>query len=287
MLFSRKSTALKGAERVLEVRDKILKAIANEEKALESLVLERWQAEIALSATEAADALQESADVPGARKRLTEACSAVDRQGAKLAGLRLRLAQQASELSAQRDGVKKVIPEHMESLKNDFEREWYKAVSTFSALLGKRQAIETLSGSKMNLPEPKPVLQATPIDCLSDDVLAPSHVVGKLEAALADLMYWRRQADLRELELLPPGMRKALDPNKVYRLTIPVDNLEAGAFVVESSFVPGMLARVVARGEAIPADAQNWNESLLTAQRATTQFVQEERAAAEKKHEPA
>ena len=208
---------------------------------------------------------------------MSEACAAVERQSSKLAALRLHLAQLSGELSTERDRLKKIIPAHMEALKADFEREWQKVVSAFSVLLAGRREIEALSGSKMDLPEPFP----TSSTGLSDDAIAPSQMVEKLEAAIAELAHWRNQSDVSEMDMLPAGMRKPFYPNRVHLLTCPFGNLKAGDVAVEGFFPPGVLARLVARGDAIPADTQDWNDSLMPAQRAVKQFSEEGRLAAE------
>lgn len=268
-------TVLKSVENTLKSRQKILGAIATEEAELQALIPARRAAEVALSDAETAGALGEQSDVSGARRRLDDAMRAIERQAARLAGLRSRLAQQAGEFKTRRDTIKAELHEYAAELRTDFAGEWVKGIAAYGALLGRRQAIESMAG-KMDLSEPSAVAAD-----LSAGELAPYKAVEHLEAAVEQIAGWRRAADWPEIDAHTPGVCQRYDPSKIYVLTRDFDSVTAGMLVIDVSFVPGTLAHLVNLGDAVPADSQQWKDSLLPARDAEAQIVADGRRARE------
>jgi len=253
-----KMAALRGADRVLESCAKINATIKTELNILQALIRERLSVEHAVIDAETAAALGESADTAGARGRSEQVLRSIDRQVGILAGLRSRLAAMAGEMERERQAVSAALPEHIERVKSDFASKWTRGVATYSALLGERQALETLVG-KLELAEPK----ATATE-LVPSISAPWQALDQLVAALGEVAAWSRSALWPEVDAMGPRSGSPFDPAKVYVLTQPLNGLGAGEPVIEASFEPGALAHFVAIGYAVPAGLSDWKSLLET-----------------------
>lgn len=270
-----KAAALRGAVRVLELRAKVLAAIEAELKKLQSLIQDRRQVERAVIAAETAAALGESADPAAAHKQAEQVAKSLDKQAGILSGLRTRIAAMAGDLETERRAVSAALPEYEERVKSEFSNKWARGVATFSALLGERQALESLIGRRMELPEPQPAAVELP------EMGAPWNALEQLTAALEQISGWSRAAAWPEMDSMLPGGSRPFDPTKVYVLTRPQNGIGAGEAVVEASFEPGTLAHLVNIGYAVAADADEWQSALnagsMAAQRARVEAEGESR----------
>jgi hypothetical protein len=272
-----KLKALFGAEAALRARDKVLKALQAEELKLRELVIRRVESERALVSAETAEALGEAADPSGARRVLSEALAAIERQKLVLGGLRARLVSQTTEIEGQRLAVKAAIPEHVERVRADLVDEWAKGAAAFAALLGKRQAIEALIGQLTELPAPRPAAVDLPAD-----VAAPWQMLERLGAAIDEVTAWGQMAIWPDVDALRPGGLRPYDPSAVYVLSRAYGERCSGEFIVEASLAPGMLFHLVQIGDAVSMGASEWATALEAGRQASLTAKQEEAASAER-----
>lgn len=271
MLFS-KYKRLAGAASAIDARNKLARAIETERTKLLKLIPERFAAETALRDAETALALGEAADLDAAHQRVNETLAAIERQSTILAGLRHRLAGMAGEIESQYRGVKGMLPDHMERIRADFSAEWSKGVAAFSALLGKRKALEALVG-RLQLSDPSPVAYELPAD-----VTAPWKAAEELAAALEEIAAFGRAAVLPALDAMSASQHPPYIPGAVYRITHPASGLEPGTLVTDAVFAPGMLPHLSNIGYAVAATSQEWQNTTEAAERAARSISSEAQA---------
>ena len=251
----KKLKALSGAERALESRGRISKAIAAEEVRLLKLITERVEADHAAIKAETGATLGEESDVSGARKRVDSVMLAISRQAAVLGGLRARMAGQAAELEGEVRAITAALPEHISGLKSDFESTWRRGAAAFGKLLGERRAIEELTG-KMELPNPEPV--AVELEAAGE----PWQAIEALKAGLTEITGWSSAATWPVVDAMTPGGVRPFDAMGVYVLMRDCDHLKAGTLVMQSVLVPGFLQHLVNIQYAELLTDQQWRSGL-------------------------
>lgn len=255
-MIMKKLKALLGAESTLDGRERVLEALRSEARRLSEIVLERVEAERALTEAETAAAVGEQVDAITARRKVDEARGAVDRQCSKLVGLRSRLAAQAPELGAQHQAIKQALPAHVEAIKSSFLDEWAAAARVWGELLGKRVAIEGLVG-KLTLSAPQAISYEVP-----DSMAGPWRTLQIIDSALEEIGGWSRAASWPEVDAMMGESHRSYRPDVVYVITNAAAGAEVGAFVVDGSFVPGTLEHLVNIGYAAPLASLDWRNSL-------------------------
>jgi hypothetical protein len=273
-MFSKLSRmlALKKADSALEKRQKVVEAIERETGRLLKLIERRVEADRNVIINETAESLGEVADVEGARREAAGVMTDIEKQGRLLAGLRSRMAGMAGELESAVREVQRELPQHIQSLRDDFAREWEKARVTFSGLQSKRAALEKLVG-RMDLAEP--VVEA--IELTASE--APWKALSELRAALDQVAGWSRAAMMPAVDA-QAGPIEPYSTAQVYVLTRDCDNLAAGTMVMDSVLPPGMLNHLVQIGYANPLSSVQWDAVLQPGAEASRKLAIEARDSA-------
>ncbi len=263
-----------GVDRVVDARNKITAAIEAAKEKLLAAIPERFAAEVALRDAEASNALGEPVDIEAARRRVTATAAAIEQRSTVLSGLRYRLAALAGETEVQYQAVKAALPDHAERVKSDFAAEWAKGAAAWSALLGRRAAVEALLGSALTLPEPQPSACELPAE-----VSAPWKACEELSAGLSEIAGLGNWADMLAVDRMIPRGHRPYDRTAIYSITGPAAGLEPGTLVVDGVFPVGMLEHLHNLGDAELATLQAWQGGLEAGQRAA------QRISAEKQRE--
>jgi hypothetical protein len=269
-IFS-KFKKLSGADRVIDARNKIASAIETEKAKLLAEVAERFAAVVALRDALAANALNESVDLDGASGRVTKALESVGRRSVILAGLRHRLSSQAGEFESQYRAIKAMLPDHVQRLRAEFAGEWAKSAAAFSAVLGKRKAIEALVG-RLELPDPSPLACELPAD-----THAPWRAAEELSGALEEIAGFNRVAIFPEVDAMG-GCGRTFDSTQVYVVKNSASGVSPGTLVVDAYFPPGMLAHLLNIGYVELAELQAWQGGLATGSQAAAAISSEAQA---------
>jgi hypothetical protein len=265
-IFGTKKGVLAEASKVLAARGKLLSAIQAEVDKLGDLLKRRVAAERQLTVAETAAALGEQSDVTATQQNVDEILAAIAKQGARLVGLRSALAKQAGELTAARDGIAAALPEHVEAIRSEFEKEWAAGVAVFSALQGRRQALETRVG-RLNLAGPTSTAAT-----LQEEVEGPFTTKAAIETAISDVAG------------MDTFVRSAPDPNAapfdaaaVYRVVSPYSGFAVGSLVMEYSGNPGHIKHLAGIGYVARINDAELSESLNDARQANLRFAAEQR----------
>jgi hypothetical protein len=259
------------AEAALSTYRKIEQAIEQGVKDLEPLIQRRQEAERSLRDAEIAAATGEGAELPKAQKAVEAALKAIDAQASRLRGLRGRLSARAPELIAAHGALKAELPSYAEAVKEEFAREWEKAVQAFSVALSRRAAIEKLIGESLPLPAPA----AGPCDL--GDLGKPHAVLGDLRAGIESIASMGRAWPV--VAPVPGTPITPFDPQGIYILRHPASGLPEGTLVVDCSFPEGQLAHLVSAGWAVPAVDPEVQQGLWAARQAARVLKQEEEEA--------
>ena len=262
-MLSKLKTALGGAEGILAERDKITAAIERERAKLTELIGDRENAETELAAAEI-----DGSDTGKARRKLDSVRRAMEDRGLTLRRLRQMLATLAKRIDEAHRNLNQELPAHYETIRERFAAEWLTACETFAAALGKRRAIEALTGAPLALPDPAPITVELPVEFSlpirrRDDLLAALSSIAEMAAGSEPVM------------ALPGRVLNPYDPALVYVLQRDCEGLPAGARVVTASLSDGLLARLVAIGDAIPAGAAEAGQGTLDAAWALNSIKQE------------
>jgi len=236
--------AIKAAEKILGERGRLKAAISSAVEDLRPLIARRLEAENLLAAAEvgAAIAAKPESEIGAARRSVEDAHAGIARQAFKLSALRGKAAEQGAQLADAYRAVKTLLAGHNQEAGERFREEWSAGVQQFSRLLARRAAMERVLG-RMDLPEPAPSPDAVDLG----DLIAPHRTIEDLRAAVDDLT---GMASLAAVPVMahPHIPLRHYDPQGVYTLASPFDAIPAGAAVIETSFYPGILGRLVATG---------------------------------------
>jgi hypothetical protein len=265
---------LSGADRVLDARNKITAAIEAAKEKLLAAIPEQFAAEVALRDAEASNALGEPVDLESVHRRVTAAAASIEQRSTVLSGLRYRLAALAGETDAQYQALKASLPDHVQRVRDDFASDWAKGVSAWSALLGRRAAIETLIGSRLTLPDPEPIAAELPAE-----LSAPWRAADALSAAISEIAGLGSWVDMLAVDRMMPRGHRPYDRTAIYSITGGAASLERGTLVVDGVFPEGMLEHLHNLGDAEIATLQAWKSGLEAGQRAA------QRVSAEKQRE--
>lgn len=258
------SEPLQAAGAVLASYEKLDQTIAAEVANLQPLIGELQTAERELRDSEVAAVLGEQSSVTPAkaRKRLDESRGAIEVAGRKLEGLRARLLIITAECPAMHTGLTEVLPAHIAKIADAFEPEWAEACARFGVALGRRQAIERLTGATMMLSDPSPAAAA-----LEPELTRPFEAAAKLEAAIehATKMHSATRSDT------------ILDPHKVYQLCHDARGLPSGALVLSCTYPAGRLAHLLDVKWAMPARDRAADSAMFAIKQAKLQIEEAER----------
>jgi hypothetical protein len=247
---------LQTAEAVLERQQNFEAAIRNGVADLSGLIVSRVDAERTFRRAEAAAAIGEpAADLQKAKKASAEAKSALESASLRLNGLRTALGEMGSSLVENYEVLSTELPRYNAAIAAAFEKEWRLALTNWNLMLGRRQALETLLGQALDLVEPVPVVVT-----LSADATRPSDTLSALEKSIKSIAGGKA---LAERPVSPSYSAVA-----VYRMTsdrMTPQGISRGAFVVDATFRPGELARLVEFTEARPVLARDVEPGVLAA----------------------
>jgi hypothetical protein len=273
-------------ESVLERRGKLTAAIAETvTKQLRPAVENLFQSQTEADTAEAGLALGDvsAGGLEKAHERVLKARAAVDTIAGKLRALRGTLGALGAELTERYRQVSAELPKHNAKVAADFSKEWNKAAAAFSLVLGRRAAIEAQTGARLQLSEPAPIA----VD-LEDSIGGPKRELDGLKQGIDELAMAYQQATPPMTSPNSPTYY----PDRIYRLVRPArpaNDLPAGALVVDASFDPGVLRRLVTFGDAVLASDQIAEAGLVAAGAAAreiqAQTRAEERAAEEQQRQ--
>ncbi len=255
---------------VLEERAKLLEKLRKDEDRLEALVKARVDAESELATASAST--DEEADTSAAEGRVNGVKRKIADHIGRLSALRLRLARQVEALEKAHRSVTEALPGFTNAIKEEFSKEWAAGVAAFAELLGKRKAIEALTG-RLELAEPKPTAQEIP------DLALPWSLLDSLGAGLEELSSWSRAVDAPLFDSMTPGPHPAFDRDAVHVAVSDLSSAPAGTLLVEGSFVPGVLEHMFNIGYVARYDSLRWAEALGAARLAQSRIEGERRAA--------
>jgi hypothetical protein len=238
------AVVLQAADAVLERKEKLDSAIQNGVSELQGLIAARLETEHAFRRLEAAAAI--NAPAPGLEKARTAAAdarAALEQAGLRLGGYRMALGEMGADFVSRYDGVARVLSQHNAAVAQAFEAEWQSALTTWCLWLGRRRAIEAALGQSLDLlPEPNPAAVQ-----ISADVARPAQTLVALTAAIKAIGSGKKLSE----RPVAPGY----NPAAVYRVTsdrMAHMGIMKGAFVVDATFRPGELARLVETENARP-----------------------------------
>ena len=244
------------ADAVLLRTSKIESAIQDEVAGLASLIANRLQSDRDFRKLECQAAIGDPAPGLAAAKKLAgEAKSALESASLRLNGFRGAWGEMGGDFVGCYDTLAGALPAHNARVVSAFEAEWQAALTTWNRVLGRRHAIEGVLKQSLDLPEPVPA--EVQIDA---DVSRPSETLAALTVAIKSIAGSKALAE----RPVAPGY----NPMGVYRVTsdrMERQGISRGAFVVDASFRPGELARLVAFSEARAVLARDVEPGVLAA----------------------
>ena len=247
--------AVAKAEAILEKYRKLGISIAAGVADMGGLIAKREAAEAALGVTEVdvATGAGSMAAVTDARKKVDEACGAIEDAGRRLTAIRNAQNACGVELAEVRADLAKQVPAYTKAMVAELTDQWNEAVATFSRLRGRKAAIERLTRTKLNLHEP--TVPAIQID--EEPYRITDKVVGALDTIAA-----KGRRRLRQT-----SSAVAVD-SRVYVMRKSLNGMLAGQRLTRWTFGDQELQELIELGVAIPVDDARQQEGVLAAMRA-------------------
>lgn len=262
---SKLKSALGAAEAVLKEKAHVVDAIERERTKLTGLLDAREAAEAEVAEAEIAN----NGDAARARKKLDSKRAEIEEVSLKLRKLRGMLAAFSGRLVEARAVLKRELPAHFDSIRQQFTAEWNEAATAFAEALGKRRAIEALTGEPLALSDPAPGAAELPA-AFSE----PSNRLEEMKTALTNIAAMRNAG---APPVFYPGMEvRHYDPTVVYVLKRACEGLPNGTKVIAASLCDGHLAALVQAGGAEPAGLAAEHQAEWSAQIALMQMDQED-----------
>src|ERR1035441_10196163 len=244
------------ADAVLSRKSKFESAIQNEVAGLAELIANRLQSERNYRRAESTAAIGEpSPDLAKLKKAADNGTAALREAGLRLNGFRSQVGEMGEDFVGCYDTLADELPRHNARVVESFAGEWQTASTTWALMLGRRHAIESLLGTELDLNEPVPAAVT-----LSADTTRPSEMLLALEKSIKSIAGGKA---LGERPVSPSYSAAA-----VYRMIsdrMTPQGISRGAFVVDATFRPGELARLVEFTEARPVLARDVEPGVLAA----------------------
>lgn len=235
-----KST-LKAAEEVIGRMKKLADTISKKVQGELAETIERKiEAESALAKIEIDAAVNggDEKNIAKARERLAASHSQIDMIASSLRGLRGALMALGSDLGKQYTALENELPAHATNIRESFARRWNEAMAEWSKILGERTALETLTGSKMDLPEPMPS------EFSLGEERRPYELLTELKRNLQIIVGMNSDAYAKP--------EVVVDPHRVYVARRAYRGLDAGQKLVECAVGDGRLRTLIALNDVYP-----------------------------------